>query len=281
MAVIADETHFARMRAHPSFFPYGDHRCYLRHTEQLLRSLTARGIPARVAPFDPDAFTAFCRAEGVDPDAPEIRARYTAEVAALDALPYTGQPLRALLPRLRAVARRRHTWQRATVLLAAVCGDPAREAGLHHRASQALAALVAVVGPGRHHLVCSVAPGGLPLVTALRLECTTQGAVRYDPTDADVLCTLLAVALATGGAGGLVLRSVGAGSQGGDVLRGWRVAGGWLQGLTEAEVFDAYCTHPQTGEIVPPEPGAEYRAGDHLPPPPHDHDQGGPGAGRT
>ena len=267
MAVVAEESGFARMRGYPTFFPYGDHRCYLRHTERLLRSLTAQGVPARVAPLDPEAYAAFCDAEGIDPDTPAGRARYTAEVAAHDALPYTGQPLRTLLPRLRTAARRRRTGQHAAELLALAAGDPVHGARLRHRAFQALARLAAAVGPGRHHLVGSVAPGGAPLVATLRLARTPQGALRYDAADAAVLATVLAAALAGAGPGGIVLRTTGGAAGGGDVLRGWQVVDGWLRGLTEAEVFDAYCTDPATGEPVPPEPGAEYRAGDPLPPP--------------
>ncbi len=47
-------------------------------------------------------------------------------------------------------------------------------------------------------------------------------------------------------------------------VRGWRLRAGRAQPLTAAEVFDAYCTDPVTGEPVAPEPGVEYRAGTPL-----------------
>jgi hypothetical protein len=48
---------------------------------------------------------------------------------------------------------------------------------------------------------------------------------------------------------------------------GWRLLDGWLEPLSEGEVFAAYCTDALTGEPVPPERGLEYRAGAVLPRP--------------
>lgn len=275
VAVVAEEAGFARMRGYPSFLPFGDHRRYLRYVEDLLRSLAAQGVPARVALFDPDDYAAFCDQEGIDPDTPDARARYTAEVATANALPYNGEPLPRLLSHLRGAAQRRRTWETAVTLLVDASPDPVRGPALFQRAVQALAALATAAGPGDHHLVCSVAPRGTSLVATLRLPRTPERAAWLDHPDAEVVCALLAAAFATGGPGGVVLRTTGAGASGGDVLRGWQVAEDWLRPLSEAEIFNAYCTHPATGEPIPPEPGAEYRAGDPLPrPTPRRHEEG-------
>jgi hypothetical protein len=92
VAVVADPAGFAAMRRYTTF-AFDDHRRYLRQTEGLLRSLTAQGVHTRVGLFEPDDYAHFCAQERIDPDTPDSRARYVAEIAATGA---TG-PLAAVL----------------------------------------------------------------------------------------------------------------------------------------------------------------------------------------
>lgn len=276
VAVVADRTDFAAMRGYRSFFPFGDHRAYLRQTEALLRSLTAQGVHVRVALFDPVAFAEFCGGRRIDADRPTSRSRYVAEVAALGAtVPYRGEPVDALLPQLRSAAARRDTWDRATARLSVLGHCPCCEQDLGaiavRRAARAVTAVLDAVGPGAQHLVCSVSTGGAPLLATLLVERGTGDGLRLAEADALLLSTVLAAGLATDSPGGVVLRTTTAQDTDPEVLRGWRLEHGWLTALTEGEVFAAYCTDPLTGEPIPPEPGVEYRAGVALPPPRDTH----------
>ncbi|MFE1784186.1 hypothetical protein ACFW9F_16780, partial [Streptomyces sp. NPDC059506] len=117
-------------------------------------------------------------------------------------------------------------------------------------------------GPGTHHLVCSVTTDGAPLTSALHIDNSRDEELRLGEADALVLTTVLAAGLATGAPGGVVMRSIRPGAR--DTVRGWALHDGWLRPLTEAEVFNAYCTDAATGEPVAPEPGVDHRAGIHI-----------------
>lgn len=290
--VLADEAHFARMRTYGSF-AFDDHESYLRQLEGLLRALTADHVHARVALFDPVDYELYCQEQRLDPDTAASRGRYVAEVAAAGTtVPYRGQALVRLLPQLRDAHACRLTWQTGAELLAraGTCGRCGRDIGkaAFDRAARALSAVLDAVGPGAHHLVASVSVPGSPLVTALDVRRTSQGAVHAPESAALALTTALAAGFATVSPGGLVLRTEeaadapgrGGGGDGGgahsgdegavrDVVRGWRLdpVGGWLRPLSAAEVFAAYCTDPATREPVPPEPGVEHAAGHDLPHP--------------
>ncbi len=43
-----------------------------------------------------------------------------------------------------------------------------------------------------------------------------------------------------------------------DRVYGWRLRGEDLDPLTAAEVFDAYCTDAESGDLVAPESGVDY-----------------------
>jgi hypothetical protein len=43
-----------------------------------------------------------------------------------------------------------------------------------------------------------------------------------------------------------------------DRVYGWRLRGENLEPLTAAEVFDAYCTDADSGDLVSPESGVDY-----------------------
>ncbi|MEE1943168.1 hypothetical protein V1L54_27835 [Streptomyces sp. TRM 70361] len=273
VAVVADAAGFTAMRRYRTF-AFADHHTYLRQTEGLLRSLTAQGIHTRVGLFDPADYEHFCVQERIDPDTPDSRTRYVAEVAATGAtVRYRGQPIGRLLPLLLDGWERQDTWERATELLAGLgpctdCGEDIGAAALDE-AARLLVRITGSAGPGTHHLVCSVTGETGPLVAVLHTGSAPRGAPA-PPAPATgggaaeelVFRAVLAAGIATERPGGVVMRTVrGGGEDGGEEVRGWSLTGGRLRPLSEAEVFSAYCTDARTGEPVPPEPGLLYRAG--------------------
>lgn len=279
--VLADEAHFARMRAYGSF-AFDDHGSYLRQLDGLLRGLRAGQVPARVALFDPVDYELFCQERGLDPDTADSRVSYVGEVAASGTtVAYGGQALTRLLPQLRDAHACRRTWQAGAEVLARAgtcprCGTDIGKAAFD-RAARALSAVLDAVGTGSHHLVASVAVPGTPLVSALDVRRTAEGTLHAHESAALALTTALAAGLATGSHGGLVLRTqaspgpprAGSPPEPRDVVRGWRLdpAECWLRALTTAEVFAAYCTDPVTREPVAPEPGVDHAPGHDLPRP--------------
>lgn len=266
VGLLGDARDFAAMRAYRSF-AFDNHPHYLGQMENLLRDMASQGIHVFVGLFRPGEYAKYCAETGQDPDSALARTRYTADITAGGpTVSYAGQPLDDLVVQLTYETDRQATWERATDLLAqagdcADCGqDLAQEA--FGRASQALMGLVETAGPGRHHMVCSVPVDQAPLLAALHASRDDQEHIHLTETDALIFCTVLAAGIVTETPGGVVLRSdTGTGT---DQVRGWTLRDGWLQPLTEAEVFNAYCTDAQSGEPVPPEPGVEYCAGTPL-----------------
>ncbi|MFE7132738.1 hypothetical protein ACFVIM_17960 [Streptomyces sp. NPDC057638] len=265
VGVLADGTDFAAMRGYQTF-AFDSHPAYLRQVEALLRSLADDELSTRVALFDPEDFAAFCSEQGLDPDTALSRSRYTAQLATQGAtIAYTGQPLETLLPGLISAAVRRATWEYATTVLADIgrcahCGQDIGTAAFD-RAAHLLVRLLEAVGPGVHHLVCSVQGPQEQLLAVLHTEADSpgEGPAPADTAEAAEFTTVLATAIALDNPGGVVLRTSTPGAP--DRLRGWRLQAASLHPLTEAEVFNAYCTDATTGEPLPPEPGVEYRAG--------------------
>ncbi|MER5786424.1 hypothetical protein ABT104_32635 [Streptomyces mobaraensis] len=272
IAVLADERDFAAMRRYTSF-GFDDHPGYLRHVDALLRTLAAQGTYTSVALFDPADYAAYCADLSLDPDSAASRTRYTAEVAAAGTtVAYDGRPVTRLLPGLIDAAEQQATWEYATGLLTGDgcerCGDDTGRRAFA-RASLILRRIVEALGPGGHHLVCSVpADGDAPLVALLQADCGTDGRLRLDEPSALVFCTVLAAGIATDRPGGIVARTTALGRP--PTVRGWTLRAGWPRPLDEAEVFSAYCTDPATGEPIPPEHGVAYEAGIELP----EHDAG-------
>lgn len=275
VALLADEEDFTAMRQYPTF-AFDDHRRYLAHAETLLKTLHARGGHTTVALFDPEDYAEHCAATGRDPDHPASRAAYTAERAATGPrVTYTGQPLTTLVPTLVDTAVRHATWEYATMLLtdAGPCADCGQDIGRasFDRASHLLLRLLDGAGPGTHHLVCSVPAEDDQLIAALHTTRDSTGPARLDTAEGAEFLTVLAAGIALGSPGGLVLRTTTPGAP--DRLHGWRLHDGRLHPLTEAEVFDAYCTDARTGDPIAPEPDVDYRAGFPLGPTddPHPH----------
>lgn len=274
VAVVADPAGFAAMRHRYATFLFEDHPTYLRQVEELLRSLTARGLHTRVGLFDPDDYARFCVRERIDPDASDSRARYAAELAATGAtVRYRGRPLARLLPLLLADRRPRDTRGRTADLPAARPGEGGTRRALED-AEGTVTDLLGAAGPGTHHLVCSVTGTAGPLVAVLHAEAEPPAPPRTDPARELVFRAVLAAGLAAGRSGAVVMRTARGGRE---EVRGWSLAGGQLRPLTEAEVFSAYCTDARTGEPVPPEPGLAYRAGFPLPRPGGAEGDGGSG----
>ncbi|NLU71070.1 hypothetical protein HCC30_27975 [Streptomyces sp. HNM0574] len=269
--VLAHESHFALMRGYRSF-TFASHRSHLRETQRLLRLLTGLGLHTRLALFDPVAYARFCETRGLDPDTPDGRTRFTTEVAAHGpTLRYRGERLRTLLPRLFHTYAHHLARDRAAHLLTPDSRPPADSrpplqgsgTAALHRATHALRAVLDAVGEGTHHLVCSCTLPSGPVTLALETTGPSDTALRTP--EARSLTTVLASAFATASPGGLVLRTSRPGHH--DAVRGWIIEGSWLRALTAAEVFDAYCTDPTTGDPVPPEPDVDHLPGIDIPPP--------------
>ncbi|GAB7035023.1 hypothetical protein AB0G35_15130 [Streptomyces sp. NPDC021749] len=282
-AVLADERDFTAMRRYASF-PFDDHAGYLHQMEILLRTLAAQGVLTTVGLFDPAAYAQYCADRCLDPDRPDSRSRYTAEVARTGAtVTYDGEPLTQLLPLLVAEADRRANWDHATALLTRAgrcetCGADLAHAAFT-RAGQALQSLLDALGDGTHHLVCSLAAGAPPLLAVLHADCRPGARPRLAEHDALVFCTVLAAGLALRTPGGIVSRTTPhpddpttdpARGTPRDTVRGWSLRNAWPHALSAGEVFTAYCTDADSGEPVPPEPGVSYAPGLPVTPPP-DH----------
>ncbi|MFE4453462.1 hypothetical protein [Streptomyces sp. NPDC056796] len=263
VGLLVDPEDFAAMRRYRSF-TFEDHDAYLRQAEGLLRALAAQGTHTTVALFDPEDYARFCAESGLDPDAHPSRSRYTAEIAAGGAtVAYTGQPIDTLIPLLVSRAVRQATWEYATTRLDGIgdCADCGQDIGRasFDRASHLLTRLLETAGPGTHHLVCSVPTEDEQLLAVLRTARDTDGPVRLAPSEGAEFATVLAVGVALGTRGGVVLRTTEPGTP--DRVHGWRLHRGSLLPLTAGEVFSAYCTDADTGEPVSPESGVEHCAG--------------------
>ncbi|MFI8188726.1 hypothetical protein ACIF8T_07970 [Streptomyces sp. NPDC085946] len=276
IGLLTDEHDFHAMRRYRTF-TFDDHATYLRQVENLLKTRASRGGHTTVALFDPEDYAQFCEDAGLDPDSPSSRTRFTAELAATGpTLPYEGQPLSDLLPALVDEAVRRATWEYASTLLArlgtcATCEEDLGRAAFT-RASDLLVRILDTAPPGNRHLVCSVSGPQDTLLAVLHAD-DSDGITELDETEALEFTTVLALGLATGSPGGLVMRTTAPGTA--DRVYGWRLRAFGLTPLTAGEVFDAYCTDAESGDLVSPESGVDYCAppdlGEDEPAPGHHH----------
>ncbi|WP_406206096.1 hypothetical protein OG331_39935 [Streptomyces sp. NBC_01017] len=277
IGLLTDEHDFRAMRHYRSF-SFDDHKIYLQQMEALLRTRASQGSHTTIALFDPQEYAEFCAETGLDPDNAASRTRFTAELATTGpTVPYQGQPLADLVPTLVDEAVRQATWEYASTLLArlgacATCGeDIGRSAFV--RASSLLVRILDTAQPGSRHLVCSVTGTPEALVSVLHAEEDTEGATHLDEAEALEFTTVLAVGLATRSPGGLVMRTSAPGTS--DRIYGWRLRGDGLEPLTAGEVFDAYCTDIDSGDLISPESGVDYCVppdlGNEEAPPGHHH----------
>jgi hypothetical protein len=276
IGLLTDEHDFRAMRRYRSF-TFDDHTAYLEQVEALLRARASRGDHTTVALFDPEEYAGFCGETGIDPDLPSSRARFTAELARTGpTVPYDGRPLADLLPNLVDEAVRQVTWEYATTLLARLgaCGSCGEDIGraAFNRASALLTRILDTAPPGHRHLVCSVSGPPEALVCVLHAD-DRDGTTELDEAEALEFTTVLAVGLATDSPGGLVMRTTAPGTP--DRVYGWRLRGYGLRPLTAGEVFDAYCTDADSGDLISPESNVDYceppDLGDEGPEPGHHH----------
>ncbi|MEV2231092.1 hypothetical protein AB0H69_21290 [Streptomyces phaeochromogenes] len=272
IGLLTDEQDFTAMRRRYRTFTFDSHASYLQQVEALLRTLASQGGHTTVALFDPEEYAEFCAEHGLEPDTPSSRTRFTAELAATGAtLPYEGQPLDHLVPNLIDEAVRQATWEYATTLLSRIgtcasCGEDIGRVAFV-RASDLLVRILDASGPGERHLVCSVSTEPETLVAVLRADDDQHGTPHLDEAEALEFTTVLALGIATQSPGGLVMRAGTPDST--DRVYGWRLRGEGLEPLTAGEVFDAYCTDVESGDLVSPESGVDYCA-------PPDLGEGGP-----
>jgi hypothetical protein len=265
VGLLADERDFEAMRRYRTF-AFDDHETYLHRVDALLASLADEGLHTSVALFDPEEFAEFCAERGLDPDTPTSRAYFTAGIAGSGGacVPALGRSADALVPVLVDAEARRATWEYAATVLDGLgtCGDCGRDVGdaAFDRACDVLLRLLECAGPGGHHLVCSVPAEGEHLLVALHARRpAAEGPALLDSEEGIEFATVLALGIALGEGGGLVLRTFAPGGR--DRVHGWRLGDGGLVPLTAAEVFDAYCRDVETGDIVAPESDVDHRAG--------------------
>jgi hypothetical protein len=260
IGVLTDEHDFRAMRRYRSF-TFDDHATYLRQVEAVLKTRAAQGTHTTIALFDPQDYAVYCAENGLDPEAPTSRTRFTAELAATGpTVPYDGRPLATLLPTLVDEAVRQATWEYATTLLTRLgpcptCGEDIGRAAFT-RAAELLVRILDAAPPGDRHLVCSVSGPPDTLISALHGEQDAQGDTRLDEAETLEFTSVLALGLGTRSPGGLVMRTSAPGTP--DRVYGWRLRAGRLEPLTASEVFDAYCTDVESGDLISPESGVDY-----------------------
>ncbi|MER5452471.1 hypothetical protein ABT052_21745 [Streptomyces sp. NPDC002766] len=260
IGLLTDEHDFRAMRRYRSF-TFEDHLTYLQQVEALLKTRASQGSHTTVALFDPQEYAEFCAGTGLDPDAPSSRTRFTAELATTGpTVPYQGQPLADLVPVLVDEAVRQATWEYASTLLArlgacASCGEDIGRAAFT-RASHLLVRILDTAGAGNRHLVCSVSAIPETLLAVLHADEDDNGALQLDEAEALEFTTVLALGIATKCPGGLVMRTSAPGTT--DRVYGWRLRGEGLAPLTAGEVFDAYCTDIESGDLISPESDVDY-----------------------
>ncbi|MFF4252893.1 hypothetical protein ACFY1L_16950 [Streptomyces sp. NPDC001663] len=277
IGLLTDEHDFSAMQRYRSF-TFDSHETYLQQVEALLKTRASQGSHTTVALFDPDEYAEFCADAGLDPDVPSSRTRFTAELATTGpTVPYDGQPLADLVPTLVDEAVRQATWEYASTLLArlgacASCGEDIGRAAFT-RASGLLVRILDASGPGNRHLVCSVSATSETLVSVLHADEDDDCAIQLDEAEALEFTTVLALGIATRSPGGLVMRTSTPGTT--DRVYGWRLRGEGLAPLTAGEVFDAYCTDIESGDLISPESDVDYCAppdlGEEGPTPGHHH----------
>lgn len=260
IGLLTDEHDFRSMRHYRSF-TFDDHTLYLQQVEELLKTRASQGTHTAVALFDPQEYADYCADTGLEPDIPSSRTRFTAELATTGpTIPYDGRPLAELVPDLIDEAVRQATWEYASTLLArlgacASCGEDIGRAAFA-RASGLLVRILDTAQPGNRHLVCSVTATPETLVSVLHADINADGTTQLDEAEALEFATVLALGLATHTPGGLVMRTSVPGTT--DRIYGWRLRGEGLEPLTAGEVFDAYCTDIESGDLISPESGVDY-----------------------
>lgn len=270
VGLLLDPVDFHAMRRLTSF-PFDDYSAYIHHVEDLLRTNASQGRHTIVALFDPEDYASFCSERSLDPADTANRAYYTATEAASAAhIVYKGQDLQELTSALTDLAVDHATWEFASSFLLSLgnCADCGHDIGraAHATARGLLAALLRQVEANSTvHLICSVAVEHQALTAQFHVKREPgEGLTGADDVEALRFATLLAVGLATGGPGGVMMRVTPSDANAPERIHGWRIHHR-LEPLTAGEVFDAYCTNRNTGDLIAPESGVDYCAGFDLP----------------
>lgn len=111
-------------------------------------------------------------------------------------------------------------------------------------------------GDGSHRIVLTVNGIGGDITVTLRFL-QHGDAIVVNPERAIDLVEMLAVAVSGAHTGGAVLRTQTAPDR--SHVCAWKIVDGDPMPLNRAEVFNVYCTDAETGEIIPPEHGVEYK----------------------
>ncbi|MFF7987761.1 hypothetical protein ACFZDK_53530 [Streptomyces sp. NPDC007901] len=260
IGLLTDEHDFTAMQRYRTF-PFEDYESYLSEVESVLRACATDGGHTTIALFDPEEYAEFCTEMGLDPDALASRTRYTAELATSGpTLAYEGQSLAELARNLIDDAVRQSTWEYAFTALArigscATCGEDIARAAFA-RATDLLARIIDTAAPGNRHLVCSTSAAPETLVSVLHADDNAAGRTPLNERETLEFTAVLALGIARNGVGGLVMRTSTPGMA--DRVYGWGIREGGLRPLTAGEVFDAYCTDIESGDIISPESDVEY-----------------------
>lgn len=126
----------------------------------------------------------------------------------------------------------------------------------HERSIYMFQRLLEAAGAGTHHVVMILVGDAGAADNCLRFS-QDEERVHITPAESVNACYMLAVAQSSEYLGGMVMRSFH--PDGKESVCGWRFEDGETRPMNRAEVFDAHCSNPLTGEVTGPEPGLEYR----------------------
>ncbi|MEV7581563.1 hypothetical protein [Streptomyces erythrochromogenes] len=127
------------------------------------------------------------------------------------------------------------------------------------RSAALVMGFVNAVGDGCHHLAVAASANGATLSASVPFH--NHGETSdLDPDDALMAMEILTLAAVVGG--GAVIRTHLPNQT--SEVRGWKLVEFYAKPLSASETFSAYCTDPETGELIPPEWGVEYMAAPRL-----------------
>lgn len=130
------------------------------------------------------------------------------------------------------------------------------------QAQDAFFALLDVLGPGSHTVVCSVASALGQQVGFLQLLADDGDLIAVDEVEALSFWLTLSFGFLPGATGGVVVRTTTPDDA--ESARGWSVRDGWLHPLTAREVLDAYSINPESGALMEPEQEVDYLSAEVL-----------------
>ncbi|MFD7163566.1 hypothetical protein [Streptomyces violascens] len=130
------------------------------------------------------------------------------------------------------------------------------------QAQDAFFALLDVLGPGIHTVVCSVASQLGQQVGFLQLLADDGELIAVDEVEALTFWLTLSFGFQPGATGGVVVRTTTPDDA--QSARGWSIRDGWLRPLTAREVLNAYSIDPESGALTAPEQDVVYLSAEVL-----------------